>query len=58
VATLSGTCSSDGIVWPRSGFKTATFRVMSSDMALGSSGNSEIEKCPFPGWANSVCSTL
>jgi len=58
VATLSGTCSSDEIVWPSSGLSMATFRVMSSVTPLGSSGNSEMEKCPFPGVANSVWSTL
>ena len=57
-ATFSGTCSSDGIVWSRRGLSTATLSVMSSVIPLGSSGNSVMEKCPFPGVANSVWRTL
>jgi len=37
--TFSGTCSSDGIVWPSSGFRMAILRLVSSVMAEGSSGN-------------------
>ena len=36
---FSGTCSSDGIVWPSSGFRMAILRLVSSVMAEGSSGN-------------------
>jgi len=35
---FSGTCSSDGIVWPSSGFSMAILRLVSSVMAEGSSG--------------------